>query len=110
MLGHFYQRDEVVEHADYVGDSFQLANAALTRPDAEAIVFCGVHFMAETADLLSTPEQAVILPNLAAGLLDGRHGRRSTRSRSAGSSSRRSTATSARPTPTAACRSSPSPT
>ncbi|GAB2735841.1 quinolinate synthase NadA [Sinomonas soli] len=67
VLGHFYQRDEVVEHADFVGDSFQLANAALTRPDAEAIVFCGVHFMAETADILSRPDQAVILPNLAAG-------------------------------------------
>jgi quinolinate synthase len=67
VLGHFYQREEVVVHADYVGDSFQLANAALEHPDAEAIVFCGVHFMAETADLLSRPEQAVILPNLAAG-------------------------------------------
>ncbi|KIC57760.1 quinolinate synthase NadA [Microbacterium hominis] len=67
VLGHFYQREEVVTHADYVGDSFQLANAALEHPDAEAIVFCGVHFMAETADLLSRPEQAVILPNLAAG-------------------------------------------
>jgi quinolinate synthase len=67
ILGHFYQRDEVVQYADFVGDSFQLANAALTRPDAEAIVFCGVHFMAETADTLSKPEQAVILPNLAAG-------------------------------------------
>ncbi|WP_369044764.1 quinolinate synthase NadA [Sinomonas sp. P10A9] len=67
VLGHFYQRDEVVEHADFVGDSFQLANAALTRPDAEAIVFCGVHFMAETADILSRGDQAVILPNLAAG-------------------------------------------
>ncbi|MGV9193419.1 quinolinate synthase NadA [Microbacterium sp. MC2] len=67
VLGHFYQREEVVIHADYVGDSFQLANAALEHPDAEAIVFCGVHFMAETADLLSRPEQAVILPNLAAG-------------------------------------------
>ena len=67
ILGHFYQREEVVRHADYVGDSFQLANAAKARSDAEAIVFCGVHFMAETADLLSTPEQAVILPNLAAG-------------------------------------------
>lgn len=67
VLGHFYQRDEVIAHADFVGDSFQLANAALTRPDAEAIVFCGVHFMAETADLLSTPQQSVILPNLAAG-------------------------------------------
>src|SRR6478752_6355630 len=67
ILGHFYQRDEVVQYADFVGDSFQLANAALTRPEAEAIIFCGVHFMAETADILSTPEQAVILPNLAAG-------------------------------------------
>ena len=67
VLGHFYQREEVVRHADYVGDSFQLANAALEHPDAEAIVFCGVHFMAETADLLSQPEQSVILPNLAAG-------------------------------------------
>ncbi len=67
VLGHFYQREEVVTHADYVGDSFQLANAALAQPQAEAIVFCGVHFMAETADLLSRPEQAVILPNLAAG-------------------------------------------
>ncbi|MDQ1121742.1 quinolinate synthase NadA [Microbacterium trichothecenolyticum] len=67
VLGHFYQREEVVRHADYVGDSFQLANAALEHPQAEAIVFCGVHFMAETADLLSQPEQAVILPNLAAG-------------------------------------------
>jgi quinolinate synthase len=67
VLGHFYQRDEVIQYADFVGDSFQLAKAALTRPDAEAIIFCGVHFMAETADILSTPEQAVILPNLAAG-------------------------------------------
>ncbi|MHB1172383.1 MAG: quinolinate synthase NadA [Lacisediminihabitans sp.] len=67
VLGHFYQRDEVVQYADFVGDSFQLANAATAKPAAEAIVFCGVHFMAETADLLSRPEQAVILPNLAAG-------------------------------------------
>ncbi|MCT1375954.1 quinolinate synthase NadA [Microbacterium sp. p3-SID337] len=67
ILGHFYQREEVVTHADEVGDSFQLATAATMRPDAEAIVFCGVHFMAETADLLSQPDQAVILPNLAAG-------------------------------------------
>jgi len=67
VLGHFYQREEVVAHADYVGDSFQLANAALTQPQAEAIVFCGVHFMAETADLLSRDDQAVILPNHAAG-------------------------------------------
>jgi quinolinate synthase len=67
ILGHFYQRDEVIRHADFVGDSFQLARAATQRPDAEAIVFCGVHFMAETADLLSGPGQSVILPNLAAG-------------------------------------------
>jgi quinolinate synthase len=67
VLGHFYQRQEVVAHADYIGDSFQLAGAAKAHPEAEAIVFCGVHFMAETADLLSRPEQAVILPNLAAG-------------------------------------------
>ena len=67
ILGHFYQRDEVVAHADFVGDSFQLANAAQTVPNAEAIVFCGVHFMAETADILARPDQTVILPNLAAG-------------------------------------------
>lgn len=67
ILGHFYQRDEIVQHADYLGDSFQLANAAKAHPEAEAIVFCGVHFMAETADILSAENQAVILPNLAAG-------------------------------------------
>jgi len=67
ILGHFYQRDEIVQHADFLGDSFQLANAAQTVPNAEAIVFCGVHFMAETADVLAREGQAVILPNLAAG-------------------------------------------
>jgi len=67
ILGHFYQRDEIVQHADFLGDSFQLANAAQTVPNAEAIVFCGVHFMAETADILAQPHQRVILPNLAAG-------------------------------------------
>ncbi len=67
VLGHFYQRDEIVQHADFLGDSFQLANAAQTVENAEAIVFCGVHFMAETADILAQPDQAVILPNLAAG-------------------------------------------
>lgn len=67
ILGHFYQRDEVVQHADFVGDSFQLAQAALTKPEARSIVFCGVHFMAETADILSAEDQQVILPNLAAG-------------------------------------------
>lgn len=67
VLGHYYQRDEIVKHADFLGDSFQLARASQTKPEAEAIVFCGVHFMAETADILSKPEQAVILPNLGAG-------------------------------------------
>lgn len=67
ILGHFYQRDEIVQYADFLGDSFQLAQAAQSRPQAQAIVFCGVHFMAETADMLSRPDQAVILPNLAAG-------------------------------------------
>jgi len=67
VMGHFYQRDEVVQFADFVGDSFQLANAAKARPEAEAIVFCGVHFMAETADIVSRTDQRVILPNLAAG-------------------------------------------
>lgn len=67
ILGHFYQRDEVVQFADFTGDSFQLAQQSRTKPDAQYILFCGVHFMAETADLLSRPDQAVILPNLAAG-------------------------------------------
>jgi len=67
VMGHFYQRDEVVRYADVVGDSFQLANAAKAKPEAEAIVFCGVHFMAETADILTADHQSVILPNLAAG-------------------------------------------
>jgi len=67
VMGHFYQRDEVIKYADFVGDSFQLAQAAKTRPKAEAIVFCGVHFMAETSDMLSGAHQSVILPNLAAG-------------------------------------------
>ena len=67
ILGHFYQRDEIIEHADFVGDSFMLAQAAKSHPEAEAFVFCGVHFMAETADILSEAHQAVILPNLAAG-------------------------------------------
>jgi len=67
VLGHHYQRDEVIQFADVTGDSFKLARDAAARPEAEFIVFCGVHFMAETADILSRPEQAVILPNLAAG-------------------------------------------
>jgi quinolinate synthase len=67
VLGHHYQRDEVIKFADYTGDSFKLANQIARHPDAEFIVFCGVHFMAESADVLSAPHQHVILPDLAAG-------------------------------------------
>ncbi|GAA2667002.1 quinolinate synthase NadA [Actinoplanes palleronii] len=67
VLGHHYQRDEVIRFADVTGDSFKLAQQAAARPDAEFIVFCGVHFMAESADILTKPEQRVILPDLAAG-------------------------------------------
>jgi quinolinate synthase len=67
VLGHHYQRDEVIQFADVTGDSFKLAREAAARPDAEFIVFCGVHFMAESADILTSPEQKVILPDLAAG-------------------------------------------
>src|SRR5215813_8960732 len=67
ILGHHYQRDEVIKFADYTGDSFKLAGEIAKHPDAEFIVFCGVHFMAESADVLSGPHQKVILPDLAAG-------------------------------------------
>ncbi len=67
ILGHHYQRDEVIRHADYRGDSYKLAKDATRHPDADYIVFCGVHFMAETADILAHPSQKVILPNMAAG-------------------------------------------
>jgi quinolinate synthase len=67
VLGHHYQRDEVIQFADVTGDSFKLARDAAGRPAAEYIVFCGVHFMAESADILTSPEQKVILPDLAAG-------------------------------------------
>jgi quinolinate synthase len=67
ILGHHYQRDEVVEFADVMGDSFKLAKDAAAKPDAEFIVFCGVHFMAESADILTSDAQKVILPDLAAG-------------------------------------------
>ncbi|WGY00030.1 quinolinate synthase NadA [Nocardioides sp. QY071] len=67
VLGHHYQRDEVIQFADVTGDSFKLARDAAARPDAEYIVFCGVHFMAESADILTGPGQKVILPDLAAG-------------------------------------------
>jgi quinolinate synthase len=67
VLGHHYQRDEVIQFADVTGDSFKLARDAAARPDAEYIVFCGVHFMAESADILTADAQRVILPDLAAG-------------------------------------------
>jgi quinolinate synthase len=67
VLGHHYQRDEVIQFADVTGDSFKLARDAAARPEAEFVVFCGVHFMAESADILTTPDQAVVLPDLAAG-------------------------------------------
>ena len=67
VLGHHYQRDEVIRFADVTGDSFKLAREAAARPDAEYVVFCGVHFMAESADILTAPSQQVILPDLAAG-------------------------------------------
>lgn len=67
VLGHHYQRDEVIQFADVTGDSFKLAREAAARPDAEYIVFCGVHFMAESADILTSDTQRVVLPDLAAG-------------------------------------------
>jgi quinolinate synthase len=67
VLGHHYQRDEVIQFADVTGDSFKLARDAAARPDAEFIVFCGVHFMAESADILTGDHQKVVLPDLAAG-------------------------------------------
>jgi quinolinate synthase len=67
VLGHHYQRDEVIQFADITGDSFKLAKEAAARPSAEFVVFCGVHFMAESADILTSREQKVVLPDLAAG-------------------------------------------
>lgn len=67
VLGHHYQRDEVIQFADVTGDSFKLAREAAARPEAEFVVFCGVHFMAESADILTADDQQVVLPDLAAG-------------------------------------------
>jgi quinolinate synthase len=67
ILGHHYQRDEVIRFADYTGDSLKLAQYAATRQDADFVVFCGVHFMAESANVLGAPHQTVLLPDLAAG-------------------------------------------
>src|SRR5690349_24423853 len=66
ILGHHYQRDEVVKHADFLGDSYRLSHRG-AESSAEFIVFCGVHFMAESADILARPNQRVILPDLGAG-------------------------------------------
>src|SRR6476660_2098170 len=66
ILGHHYQRDDGIRHADLTGDSYQLSVMA-SKTDAEYIVFCGVHFMAESADILGQPAQKVILPDLGAG-------------------------------------------
>jgi quinolinate synthase len=67
VIGHHYQRDEVIQFADVTGDSFKLARDAAARPDADYVVFCGVHFMAESADILTAASQQVVLPDLAAG-------------------------------------------
>ena len=67
ILGHHYQRDEVIAFADITGDSFKLAQSAAAQSNAEYIIFCGVHFMAESADILTSTAQKVILPDLAAG-------------------------------------------
>ncbi len=67
VLGHHYQREDIIQFADFRGDSFKLAQWAAEHPDSEYIVFCGVHFMAEAADILSAPHQKVVLPNMAAG-------------------------------------------
>ncbi len=67
VLGHHYQRDEVIQFADVTGDSFKLAQQAAARPSSPYVVFCGVHFMAESADILTGDHQAVVLPDLAAG-------------------------------------------
>src|SRR5579864_5961868 len=66
ILGHHYQRDEVIRHADFRGDSYRLSKLA-SQADSRYIIFCGVHFMAESADVLSRPTQEVILPDLNAG-------------------------------------------
>src|SRR5207302_8676868 len=67
VLGHHYKREEVIQCADVTGDSFKLAREAAARPEASYVVFCGVHFMAESADILTGPDQQVVLADLAAG-------------------------------------------
>src|SRR5258708_1516235 len=67
ILGHHYQRDEIIRWADFRGDSLKLSQIAGQHPEARYIIFCGVHFMAESADILTRRDQAVILPNMRAG-------------------------------------------
>ncbi|MDP2744392.1 MAG: quinolinate synthase NadA, partial [Dehalococcoidia bacterium] len=67
ILGHHYQREDIIQFADFKGDSFMLSQNAARQKEADFIVFCGVHFMAETADILSGPHQQVVLPNINAG-------------------------------------------
>ena len=67
ILGHHYQRDEIIKWADFRGDSLKLSHLAAAHPEAKVIIFCGVHFMAESADILTTPDQIIILPNMSAG-------------------------------------------
>ena len=67
VLGHHYQRDDIIQHADITGDSYKLARLGAERTDADYLVFCGVHFMAESADILKAPHQTVILPDMNAG-------------------------------------------
>ena len=67
ILGHHYQREEIIRYADFQGDSFLLSQQAAARPESDFIIFCGVHFMAETARILCAPHQRVILPNMTAG-------------------------------------------
>ena len=74
VLGHHYQRDEVIRFADVTGDSFKLARDAAARPGAEFVIFCGVHFMAESADILTSADAAGHPARPGRGLLDGRHG------------------------------------
>ena len=86
ILGHHYQRDEVIKFADSTGDSFRLAREVASRPDADYIVFCGVHFMAESADVLGAPHQHVILPGTWPPDVRWRTWRRPISSRTAGRS------------------------
>ena len=73
LLGHHYQRDDVIEYADFTGDSYKLSKMAAAAKDAKWIIFCGVHFMAETADILTSPER--VAPEYGCRVFDGRHGK-----------------------------------